>query len=56
MCPDEKKFKVGYKSPRVDLSAQKVVNQTQMLLPLQRVTLSPNIFRTLVSGDFIGNK
>lgn len=53
MCPDEKKFKAGYKSPRVDLSVQKVVNQTQMLLPLQ--TLSPNIFRTLVSGDFIGN-
>lgn len=55
MCPDEKKFKTGYKSPCVDLSAQKVVNQIQMLLPLQRVTLSPNIFKSLVSGNFIGN-
>lgn len=54
MCPDEKKFKAGYKSPRVDLSAQKVVNQIQMLLPLQKVTLSPNIIQSTSQWELHG--
>lgn len=41
MCPDEKKFKAGYKTPCVDLCAQNIVNQIQMLLPLQRGDFAP---------------
>jgi hypothetical protein len=34
MCPDGKKFKAGYKSPRVDLGAQNVVKPNTDAPPL----------------------